>query len=117
MNEWILLPAIALGGAAGATLRLVISARPELPKPWGVLACNLLGSLALGLGWRFFGDLPLSFSIGFGTGFCGALTTFSSFIMDLVSLAQERRWKLLSGYAVATLVGTPLLILLALQVG
>ena len=117
MNEALLIPSIALGGACGAMLRLLISARPELPKPWGVLVCNLLGSVLLGLGWRFFGDLPLWFSIGFGTGFCGALTTFSSFIMDLVSLAQERRWKLLAGYLAATLIGTPVLILLALRVG
>lgn len=115
MNEIGVVLAIAAGGACGAMLRLLIMTRPELAKPWGVFVCNLLGSFALGLGWRWLGSAPNWVAIGFGTGFCGALTTFSSFVMDLVALRQERRWKLLVGYATGTLLGTPLLILLALQ--
>ena len=86
---------VLAGAAVGAPLRyltdLLVQSWHDSVFPWGTLAVNVVGSLVLGLtagalsasgghGWV----LPLV-----GTGFCGALTTFSTFSFETVRLAQE----------------------------
>jgi len=67
---------LALAAAAGAVVRFRLSV-----LGWrGTLAVNLLGSFLLGwlLAWRGGSDLATVF----GTGFCGALTTFGTFALE-----------------------------------
>jgi CrcB protein len=76
-----------LGGAAGTLARAgVAEALPVTPGtwPWATLVVNLLGTAILG--WVVAADRwrPLV-----GTGFCGALTTFSTFQVELVRLADD----------------------------
>ena len=68
---------VALGGALGAPVRYVVAHLLDGPAHRGTLAVNLVGSFLLGLfsGLALTGD-TLAF---LGTGFCGALTTYSSF--------------------------------------
>ena len=84
---------IAVGAAIGAPLRYLvdrfIQARHDSLFPWGTLTVNLVGCFVLGAlagatalpGWA----LTL-----FGTGFCGALTTYSTFGYETVRLVQEQ---------------------------
>ena len=71
---------IALGAAAGAILRWRLAI--VITFPWGTTCANLLGCLLLGI-------LVARVSPQHGTwpllaiGFCGSLTTFSSFVFDL----------------------------------
>jgi CrcB protein len=81
-------PAIAVmvGGAAGTLARAgVAEALPVTPGawPWATLLVNLAGTLLLG--WVVAADRwrPLV-----GTGFCGALTTFSTFQVETFRLAE-----------------------------
>ncbi|AMQ17981.1 fluoride efflux transporter CrcB [Thermococcus peptonophilus] len=94
--------AIALGGAFGAVARFYISGL--LPVygdfPVGTLIVNSIASLILGylygiLFWGF--DVPPDWRAFFGTGFCGALSTFSTFSYETFSLLRERE------YLIATL--------------
>lgn len=86
--------AVALGGAAGAGLRYVAEtwsvARWGTNWPWGTLSVNVLGSLILGagLGGVLAADLPGWLTLLLGTGFCGALTTFSSFALQILDLSS-----------------------------
>ncbi|GAA4865538.1 fluoride efflux transporter CrcB [Saccharopolyspora cebuensis] len=80
---------VALGGAVGASARFLLDRwvqRHSTGFPLGTLAANVLGSLLLGAlvgtSWPVF---PL-----LGTGFCGALTTFSTFGYETVRLFAER---------------------------
>lgn len=86
--------AVALGGAAGASLRFVVEtwtvARWGHSWPWGTLAVNVLGSLLLGaaLGGVLVNEMPRWASLLIATGFCGALTTFSSFTLQVLDLSS-----------------------------
>jgi CrcB protein len=81
---------VALGAAIGAPLRYLtdraVQSRHDSVFPWGTLTVNVVGSLVLGL----LAGLPASAPVTafLGTGFCGALTTYSTFSYDTLRLAQ-----------------------------
>jgi CrcB protein len=100
---------ILVGGAAGALARAGIA--QALPHhgaqwPWATFIVNLAGTLLLGWlttrvaehvaptrFWRFL----------VGTGFCGALTTFSTFQVETIQLAKGGHAGVALGYAAASL--------------
>jgi CrcB protein len=82
---------VALGAALGAPLRYLtdraVQSRHESEFPWGTLMINIAGSLLLG----FLVGLPAAHgaSAFLGTGFCGALTTYSTFSYETMRLARS----------------------------
>ena len=98
---------VVLGALVGAPLRLladrVAAARWGPGSVAGTLTVNVLGSGVLGvlLGARNVSPAVLALV---GTGFCGTLTTFSTFGWDVVRLVEERAVLRAAGYAAATLV-------------
>jgi CrcB protein len=103
---------IGLGGAAGTLLRyglsLLLADRTlETGWPLGTLAANVLGSLALGAmmeladGATLFGtDLRLVL----GVGVLGGFTTYSSFNLETIRLAQEGHAARAAAYVAVTVV-------------
>lgn len=89
---------VLIGGAIGAPLRyltdLFVQARHDSVLPWGTLTVNVVGSLVLG------GVASAVASAGApewvltvaGTGFCGSLTTFSTFGFETVRLLEDGSW-------------------------
>jgi len=99
---------IALGGAVGAPLRFVlgraIQGRRARDFPWGTLAVNVLGCLVLGvLVGAGAGGSALALV---GVGFCGALTTFSTFGYETYRLIERRSFLLAGANVGASLVAT-----------
>jgi CrcB protein len=84
---------VALGAGLGAPLRYLtdrgIQSRHDSVFPWGTLTVNLVASLILGVlagaGSRLDPDLGLLI----GTGFCGTLSTYSTFSYETLRLAQD----------------------------
>jgi CrcB protein len=84
---------VALGALVGAPLRLfaerVAVARRGRGSVLGTVTVNVVGSAVLGglLGWRHVSPTVVALV---GTGFCGSLTTFSTYANDVVRLVEER---------------------------
>jgi CrcB protein len=102
--------AIIAGGAAGAVLRVALARTntggPDA-WPWITFAVNLAGALALGyFATRLQERLPLSAYRRplLGTGFCGALTTFSTMQLELLRMLDTHRYGLAVAYAATSLV-------------
>jgi CrcB protein len=109
--------AISLGASLGALLRWVLgfslnSLFPEIPP--GTLAANLIGGYIIGLAVAFFASfsgLAPEWRLFLITGFCGGLTTFSTFSSELVTHLQEGRPLWACGAAAAHLMGSVLMTL------
>jgi CrcB protein len=86
---------IAIGAAFGAVLRFAMQTAGAriLPSfPIGTVGANLLGSFAFGLGVGLWPGMPPLVRAGVFTGFLGALTTFSSFSFELMTMLLSKRF-------------------------
>jgi CrcB protein len=105
------LAAIFAGGFIGAIARgLLGDALPAEPGhwPWATFVANLTGAALLGYFiTRLQERLPLSSYRRplLGTGFCGALTTFSTMQIELLRMIDARAWLLAGAYGVASITG------------
>ena len=102
------LAAIFTGGFLGAVARgAVVESLAERPDrwPWGTFVVNIVGAFLLGyFVTRLQERLPPStYRRSFlGTGLCGALTTFSTMMVELLRMIDGAHWTLAAGYATAS---------------
>lgn len=107
--------AIGVGATFGAWLRWWLSSlcNPVFPTvPLGTLAANLLGGYLVGVAVEFFSQsttLPPEARLLVITGFLGALTTFSTFSAEIVSLMGRGEYLWAFGAAGGHLFGSLLL--------
>lgn len=95
--------AIGLGGAAGALARAIAGRLIRTRFPWATLSVNVSGSFLLAAAYA---GLPLESEFAralIGSGFCGAFTTFSTFILECVILMRAGEWRAALWYLSLTL--------------
>ncbi|MHA6761075.1 fluoride efflux transporter CrcB [Streptacidiphilus sp. PAMC 29251] len=89
---------VFLGGAVGAPTRYLTdrAVQSRLAArgggfPWGTFTVNVSGSLILGClsAAGAVHGLPADLALLLGTGFCGGLTTFSTFSYETVKLLER----------------------------
>ncbi len=102
---------VMMGGALGAVARYLVGKAllgwlgPDYP--WGTLAVNVLGGLAMGalagmLGRMTAGDQARLF---LAVGVLGGFTTFSAFSLELVTMLERGAMMTAMGYALASVAG------------
>ena len=109
--------AISVGSSLGALLRWWLGNQlnhffPTIPP--GTLAANLIGGYIIGVAIAFFASfsaLAPEWRLFVITGFCGGLTTFSTYSAELVTLLQQGRVFWACGAAAAHLAGSVLMTL------
>lgn len=92
-ESWTMLAGVALGGAIGAPMRFAVSGfvgrRFGETFPWGTMAVNVSGALALGLFAAAFSPATGSLWLFVATGLLGSYTTVSSFSLQTLLLARD----------------------------
>lgn len=101
---------VGAGGALGALGRVGLEqAWPSTSGswPWATLAVNILGAFLLGALMSGLRHGPVSIPTYrlLGTGFCGALTTFSTVQLELAQMLDHARYDLALGYLGVSIVG------------
>ena len=109
---WKSIMAIAAGAALGALLRWQLGAKlnslfPTIPP--GTLAANLIGAYIVGICIAFFSTFSAispEWRLFVITGFCGGLTTFSTFSVEITGLLQQGRLVWAMGAVAIHVVGS-----------
>lgn len=107
-----MLIAIAAGGALGALGRHLFAAQVMRWTgsggfPWGILACNVLGSAVMGFLIHWLATLPEpmpGLRAFLTVGVLGAFTTFSAYALDIVLLAEREEFGAAAGYAAGSVL-------------
>lgn len=111
MENAIKILAVAGGGALGAVARYLVNLSPlaavsdKFPFPTFVI--NVIGSFLIGLAVAAFAgrvDVSESLSAAVIVGFIGAFTTFSTFEMEIYSLARDRQLMIAGAYIGLSLI-------------
>ena len=109
--------AISIGAALGALLRWALGLKLNAileALPFGTVAANLLAAYVIGLATAFFAttsNLSPEWKLLIITGFCGGLSTFSTFSMEIVTLLQRQQFAWAAGSIGLHVVGSVLMTL------
>ncbi|MGX9856637.1 fluoride efflux transporter FluC [Limimaricola variabilis] len=102
---------VALGGAAGASLRFLVG--QAVVFPMGTVAVNIAGSLAIGVLWVLLEGRASQLAPLLITGLLGGFTTFSAFSLDALRLVEAGR----AGAALAYVAGSVIFSIAACAAG
>lgn len=95
---------VGVGAGLGAPARYLadrfVQTRHDSHFPWGTVAVNVFGSFLLGLLTGAAQALSPGVQAAVGVGFCGALTTYSTFSYETMRLLENK----LAGYAAANVL-------------
>ena len=112
--------AISFGSSLGALLRWVLGTRlnslfPTIPL--GTLSANLIGGYIIGAAIGYFAqaaNVAPEWRLFIITGFCGGLTTFSTFSAEVVTLLQQGRFAWAAATIAVHVTGSLLMTLVGL---
>ncbi|MET0725789.1 MAG: fluoride efflux transporter CrcB [Leifsonia sp.] len=97
MSALVVIAAL-VGGSLGACARFLLSRALPVRRghlPWGVLIANVAGSAVGGavLGLAERASVTADWQFVIVSGFCGGLTTFSTWSVETIELLDGGRWR------------------------
>ncbi len=100
---------VGAGSFIGGALRYAASVLMKYSGgfPWATWGVNLLGCLIIGLLWGYFSRMPnisANLTLLLSVGFCGGLTTFSTFSKESLILLQNGNFALLAIYILTSVI-------------
>lgn len=108
MIPFVVFVGAGLGGVARYAIGGWIQQSAGPGFPWGTLAINLSGSLALTFLYALLEgtSAPAQWRAFVGIGVLGGYTTFSTFSYEAVRLLQDAQWNRATVYVLASVVGS-----------
>jgi len=112
---WLSIVAVSAGAVIGANLRWALGLWLNSSYhaiPYGTLAANLSGGWLIGLLIGYFAhgtSLAPEWRLFAITGLCGALTTFSTFSLEMLTAIQEGKWGMAAAGISAHVIGSLLM--------
>lgn len=108
MNFFVILAVILAGGLGAVVRHISQSLAPAHPQrfPWAIFLVNVIGSFLAGLAASLSLSNTITADVSFVliAGFCGGLTTMSTFAVDSVARMRIGQWKLAGANVVSTAV-------------
>lgn len=123
MNQGLAIAVVAAGTGVGAITRYLthhfVTTRLERDFPWATLLVNVVGSFILGLVVAMAARHAASETVRLiiGVGFCGGLTTFSTYSYESLDLLRQSKHGHAGLYAVVTVIAGLLAAALGLTLG
>ena len=103
--------AIFLGGGIGAVLRYLVgfnlSKYFEISLPISTFLVNIIGSFVIGFLFFFFMekiDITPALKLALTVGFCGGLTTFSTFSLEVFGMLTNHQFVQAFSYIVLSII-------------
>ncbi|WP_297793253.1 fluoride efflux transporter CrcB [uncultured Marinobacter sp.] len=112
---WLSFVAVSVGAVIGANVRWALGLWLNSSYhaiPIGTLVANLAGGWLIGLLIGFFmhgSALAPEWRLFAITGLCGALTTFSTFSLEMFAAIQEGKWSMAIAGVLAHVIGSILM--------
>lgn len=107
---------VGIGGFIGAILRFWFARRWNTCNfPWGTLLVNGCGTLLLG--WLIASSSNEKLLVLIGSGILGAMTTFSTIQIELLTMLKKRSWRKFFLYLMAAYILGIIFALIGFNVG